>query len=128
MSVWLAIFAGQVGLLWARWTPGRPLALMSVRPPATLIARACEGMGRPWRSLRGPKVIRHWVYHNWTENWCTRPACYRLCEPVGGPPGGGAGPVCKLKLRAVGADGERPPKIATVWPTKRCVAGGPSAT
>ena len=45
----------------------------SVRPPATLIARADEGMGHPWGSLCSPKVISHWVYPNWTENWCTRP-------------------------------------------------------
>ena len=47
----------------------------SVRPSATLKAQAGEGMGRPLGSLRDPKVIRRWLYPNWTENWCTRPPC-----------------------------------------------------
>ena len=50
----------------------------SVRPSAMLKARAGEGMGRPWGSLRGPKVIRRWLHPNWTENWCTRPPCCML--------------------------------------------------
>ena len=83
MLVWLVIFgalAGQVGLLWVRQTPGRPLALMSDNQTLVglfallpQIARAGEGMGHPWGSLCSPKVISHWVYTNWTENWCTRP-------------------------------------------------------
>ena len=59
---------------------GQPDFDWSVCSAATSIAWASEAMGHPWGSLRSPKVIRRWVYPNWTENWCTRPPAMPLAR------------------------------------------------
>ena len=110
---------------------GQPDFGWSVRPPATLIA-LCWRWKRPSLGLftrsQGdpplaiPKLDRKLV-HSPSLLHVTGSAS--LLGPVIG--WGGAGLVCNLVARC-GCRWRATPKIATVWPTQSCVAGGPSAT